>query len=92
MFLARNIELAIDSCKPESGNLLHNRERMQRVKESVDDGYCDISGRKENLHNIGMLPHSDDPLRLTTFCQPKWVLSRFIFQMVSPIPLYLRIL
>lgn len=54
-YLARNIELAIDSCKPESGNLLQNRERMYRVKESVDDGYCDISGRKENLHNIGML-------------------------------------
>jgi len=28
---------------------------MERVKESLDDGYCDISGRKDNLHHIGML-------------------------------------
>jgi hypothetical protein len=54
-FLARNIDLAIDSCRPESANLLQNRQAMQRVKESLDDGYCDISGRKENLHNIGTL-------------------------------------
>lgn len=56
VLLARNmiVELAIDSCKSESRNLLQNKERMQRVKESMDDGYCDISGRKGNLHNIGM--------------------------------------
>ena len=28
---------------------------MERVKESLDDGYCDISGRKDNLHHIGIL-------------------------------------
>jgi len=52
---ARNIEMAIDSCKPESGGLLQNREHMQRVKESLNDGYCDVSGRKGDLHHIGGL-------------------------------------
>lgn len=65
VLLARNIELAIDSCKPESGNLLQNRERMQVVKESVDDGYCDISGRKGNFHNIGMSGFFGAPFRST---------------------------
>ena len=52
---AKNIEMAINSCKAESSNLLQNREHMQRVKESINDGYCDVSGRKGNLHNIGVL-------------------------------------
>jgi hypothetical protein len=47
--------MAINSCKAESSNLLQNREHMQRVKESLNDGYCDVSGRKGNLHNIGEL-------------------------------------
>lgn len=55
--------MAINSCKAESSNLLQNREHMQRVKESLNDGYCDVSGRKGNLHNIGELSpfcRSDD--------------------------------
>lgn len=53
--VARNIDLAISACKSESGDVLQNRERMERVKESLNDGYCDISGRKDNLHHIGIL-------------------------------------
>ncbi|KAF9562769.1 hypothetical protein CPC08DRAFT_749290 [Agrocybe pediades] len=53
--ISRNIDMAIDSCKPESGGLLQNREHMQRVKESQNDGYCDVSGRKGDLHHIGQM-------------------------------------
>ncbi|KAF8972951.1 hypothetical protein BDZ97DRAFT_1778504 [Flammula alnicola] len=53
--ISKNIELAVNSCRPESADLLQNREHMQRVKESLNDGYCDISGRKGNLHNIGQM-------------------------------------
>ncbi|KDR75405.1 hypothetical protein GALMADRAFT_227055 [Galerina marginata CBS 339.88] len=53
--ISRNIEMAINSCKSESANLLQNREHMQRVRESLNDGYCDVSGRKGDLHNIGQM-------------------------------------
>ncbi|KAF9529296.1 hypothetical protein CPB83DRAFT_906254 [Crepidotus variabilis] len=53
--IKRNIDIALESCKAESGNLLQNREHMQKIKESTDDGYCDISGRRGNLHNIAEL-------------------------------------
>ncbi|KIM45164.1 hypothetical protein M413DRAFT_428973 [Hebeloma cylindrosporum] len=53
--ISKNIEMAINSCKAESSNLLENREHMQRVKETLNDGYCDVSGRKGNLHNIGQM-------------------------------------
>lgn len=52
-YTAKNIDMAVNSCKSESGNLLTNRQQMQRVKESLNDGYCDISGRKGDLHHIG---------------------------------------
>lgn len=47
--------MAIQACRPESGNLLRNREQMQRVKESLDEGYCDISGRAGDLQHIGSI-------------------------------------
>lgn len=53
LFKAKNIEMAVSSCRSESANLLTNRQQMQRVKESLNDGYCDISGRKGDLHHIG---------------------------------------
>lgn len=53
VFLASNIDMAIMACRPESGNLLRNREEMRQVKESLDEGYCDISGRAEDLNRIG---------------------------------------
>ncbi|KAF8894925.1 hypothetical protein CPB84DRAFT_1816083 [Gymnopilus junonius] len=53
--LTKNIDMAINSCKSESADLLQNREHMQRVKESLNDGYCDVSGRRGDLHNIGQM-------------------------------------
>jgi len=47
--------MAIRACRPESGSLLRNREHMQQVKETLDEGYCDISGRAGDLKHIGMV-------------------------------------
>lgn len=51
---ANNIDMAISACAPERSNLLRNREEMQMVKESLDEGYCDVSGRAGELNLIGM--------------------------------------
>ncbi|KAK7445396.1 hypothetical protein VKT23_014813 [Stygiomarasmius scandens] len=50
-----NIDMAIRACRPESGSLLRNREHMQQVKETLDEGYCDISGRAGDLKHIGKM-------------------------------------
>ena len=47
--------MAIRACRPESGNLIRNREKMLQVKETLDEGYCDISGRVGSLIVIGGL-------------------------------------
>jgi hypothetical protein len=50
---ANNIDMAIRACAPERSNLLRNREEMQMVKESLDEGYCDVSGRAGDLDFVG---------------------------------------
>lgn len=45
--------MAIRACAPERSNLLRNREEMQMVKESLDEGYCDVSGRAGDLDLVG---------------------------------------
>ena len=52
--IANNIDMAIKACTPEKSNLLKNREEMQMVKESLDEGYCDVTGRTGDLDLIGM--------------------------------------
>lgn len=54
VFSASNINMAVSACRPESGNLLRNREEMTQVKETLDEGYCDVSGHVANLNNVGM--------------------------------------
>lgn len=51
--LASNIDMAIKACRPEDRNLLQNREMMQQVKESLNEGYCDLSGRIGDLNLLG---------------------------------------
>jgi hypothetical protein len=51
--LANNIDMAIQACAPERNNLLRNREEMQVIKESLDEGYCDVSGRTGDLNFVG---------------------------------------
>ena len=51
--LASNIDTAIRACKEEKGDVLQNRTHMEMVKESLNEGYCDISGRVGELNLIG---------------------------------------
>jgi hypothetical protein len=45
--------MAIKACAKEKGNLIRNREHMQMVKESLDESYCDVSGRTGDLNHVG---------------------------------------
>jgi hypothetical protein len=53
LYQASNIEMAVKACTQETGNVLQNREQMQQVRESLNEGYCDISGRVGDLIMIG---------------------------------------
>jgi hypothetical protein len=52
---ASNIDMAIKACTQETKHLLRNREQMQQVRESLNEGYCDISGRVGDLTLIGRI-------------------------------------
>ena len=41
----------MNACRSETENLLENREKLQEVKEI--EGYCDVSGRADNLLSAG---------------------------------------
>lgn len=51
--ISSNIDMAIKACRPESGNLLRNRQEMRQVRESLNEGYCDVSGRVGDLNRVG---------------------------------------
>jgi hypothetical protein len=53
LYLANNIDMAIKACTHEKNDLLRNREEMQVVRESLDEGYCDISGGVGDLALVG---------------------------------------
>ncbi|KAK0455114.1 hypothetical protein EV421DRAFT_1887456 [Armillaria borealis] len=50
---ASNIDMAINACRPEKNHLLQNREQMRIVKESLNEGYCDLSGHSGTLKLVG---------------------------------------
>jgi len=50
-----NVDMAIKACKPEEGTLLHNRKKMEIVKESLNEGYCDTAGQVGNLEFLGKM-------------------------------------
>ncbi|EGO00977.1 hypothetical protein SERLA73DRAFT_87350 [Serpula lacrymans var. lacrymans S7.3] len=50
-----NVDMAIKACRPEQGKLLHNRQEMQTIKESLNEGYCDTSGHVGELDLIGQM-------------------------------------
>ncbi|KAJ1300947.1 hypothetical protein OPQ81_003373 [Rhizoctonia solani] len=47
--IENNVRMAIAACRPESQSLLRNRQQMTVVKESLDEGYCDISGSTDDF-------------------------------------------
>ncbi|KAI0037007.1 hypothetical protein K488DRAFT_75577 [Vararia minispora EC-137] len=48
-----NVQTAIKACSEEKSDVLRTRQQMTTVKETENEGYCDISGRAEALDAIG---------------------------------------
>ncbi|KAI0822620.1 hypothetical protein BC628DRAFT_1388241 [Trametes gibbosa] len=51
--ITSNIDLAIRACKEERSEVLKNKRQMQVVKESLNEGYCDISGHPTDMTLVG---------------------------------------
>ncbi|EMD37151.1 hypothetical protein CERSUDRAFT_115067 [Gelatoporia subvermispora B] len=47
------IQNAVRACQAESGEVLQNQEQVEQVKESKNDGYCDVSGHAVNMELSG---------------------------------------
>ena len=48
-----NIDMAIRACREEKQDLVRNKAQMQMVKESLNDGYCDVSGQGGDMSLAG---------------------------------------
>ncbi|KIY74271.1 hypothetical protein CYLTODRAFT_416120 [Cylindrobasidium torrendii FP15055 ss-10] len=53
--ISSNIDQAINACRPEKNHLLHNRQEMRMVKESLNDGYCDLTAHVGSLKQFGVI-------------------------------------
>jgi hypothetical protein len=53
LYLGSNIDMAIKACAPERSDLLGNREEMQIVMESLDEGYCHVTRKTTDLILVG---------------------------------------
>ena len=53
-----NVQQAIAACREERSDVVRNREHMQMVKESLDEAYCDVSGRVGDLSVVGEYSYS----------------------------------
>ncbi|KAL0956086.1 hypothetical protein HGRIS_002254 [Hohenbuehelia grisea] len=79
-----NINMAIRACRPESTHLLRNRTEMRQVKESLNEGYCDISGGAGDLQAIGEIRSvkvyltPEEPDRSTFMARKHDSMNRFL--------------
>jgi hypothetical protein len=46
--------MALKACAPERGDLLRNRDEMQIVLESLEEGYCHVTRKTGDLELVGM--------------------------------------
>ena len=53
LYLVNNIDMAIKACAPEGSYLLRNREEMEIVLESLDEGYCHVTRKTSDLEPVG---------------------------------------
>ena len=45
----------MQGCRAESANVIKNgQEHMERVREALNEGYCDISNQVGDLTQLGM--------------------------------------
>ncbi|KAF8581823.1 hypothetical protein K439DRAFT_1513339 [Ramaria rubella] len=52
--IERNVRAAIEGCRAENHSLVQSQAQMTRVKEAMDEGYCDTMGAT-NLEFIGVV-------------------------------------
>ena len=67
--IGANIDLAIRKCKEERNLTLSHGRQMQIVKESLNEGYCDISGHEEDMAFIC------EPIQMFLTCQEILILE-----------------
>ncbi|KAG1807427.1 uncharacterized protein BJ212DRAFT_1449281 [Suillus subaureus] len=85
-----NVAMAIKGCRPEEGKLVHNRREMQMIKESLNEGYCDVSGHVAELDHNGVMGTMkifiarDVPEPHTFIARKRDSLARFI-HIVTPL-------
>ncbi|KAH9901111.1 hypothetical protein C8Q73DRAFT_742765 [Cubamyces lactineus] len=51
--IASNINMAIRACKEERSEVLRNSKQMEIVKESLNEGYCDVTGHSKDMVLVG---------------------------------------
>jgi len=92
--IANNIEMAIKACSPERSDLLRNREEMEIVLESLDEGYCHVTRETRDLEPVGSMgdikifavPDLPEP---ESFIERKHdVLARFLYVLKPLVELY----
>ncbi|KAH7101868.1 hypothetical protein BKA62DRAFT_829923 [Auriculariales sp. MPI-PUGE-AT-0066] len=86
----RNVQQAIAGCRPENSTRLRDRTTMTMVKEAQNEGYCDISGRVEDLELVGTVSGvkifiaPSIPERQAVFQAKMASIERFLF-VVNPL-------
>jgi hypothetical protein len=60
LYLANNIDMALKACSPERSDLLRNRDEMQYVLESLDEGFCHVTRKTRDLELVGMYSLASD--------------------------------
>lgn len=85
-----NVNMAIKACRPEQEKLLRNRQKMEVIKESLDEGYCDVSGQMGELDQLGTVGDvkvfvtKDVPEPATFMTRKLEIIARFI-HVVAPL-------
>ncbi|KAF9644423.1 hypothetical protein BDM02DRAFT_3272450 [Thelephora ganbajun] len=88
--IASNIDTAIKACREDKGDLIQSRKQMKMVKETFNDGYCDISGNIGDLTLLGgmgevkLYSAKDVPNPAELFKVKKDAIARFI-HVIMPI-------
>jgi hypothetical protein len=76
---ASNIDAAVEACKAEKSEEIQSLRQMKMIKESINDGYCDISGNIDDLSLRGKLGALSQSLRpQVTVSKVIWRGSKYI--------------
>ncbi|KAG6335719.1 hypothetical protein ID866_3377 [Astraeus odoratus] len=84
-----NVNMAISACRPEQEKLLRNRQKMEIIKEAVEEGYCDVThtGEFTHLGTVGetkIFVTTDVPDTANFMTQKRNTIARFI-HVIAPL-------